>query len=187
MAQMSPLEQNGRSDHFGSSGQKTMLIAPTHHILTVSFSTQSNQKKGERTTVNNTVQQANVTIVQVDKSCRAHRTKHKCPTRRKRRLVPQPKCIQGDIFQPCNGKKTTYFKAICPLPRAIVRIQNDSPCTMHALLYMKNKCTPLRQCIAQGQQICASVPRLTRIVIVCPHPGLRSGICKGKYDVLIGR
>jgi hypothetical protein len=126
----------------------------------------------------NTVQQSNVTIVNVGKRCRK-RHRRKTPRR-----TCTTACIEGDIFQLCNKKPITYYQAIHARKRAIVRIQNDTSCTMTARLFMRHRCAPLCLHIGLGQQVSASVPYLKKLVISCNDTCAKSPICRGKYMIM---
>jgi hypothetical protein len=141
-------------------------------------STRKLPKKGGYFLQTNAVRQSNVTIVNVGKRCRKN---HR---RKKARRTWKTACVEGDIFQLCNKKPVTYYRAVGERTRAIVRIQNDTACTMTARLYMRHRCAPLCMSIALGQQVSANVPNLKKIVVSCNDTCAKSPVCRGKYTIV---
>ncbi|SFK81248.1 hypothetical protein SAMN03159341_101685 [Paenibacillus sp. 1_12] len=83
----------------------------------------------------------------------------------------------------CDGKPITYFVACSPPSSSIIRIDNNTPCTMTAIIEWHHNRETVGT-IEQGQQISFAVPALRKLKIVCDGEG---GIGKGTYLIKLRR
>ncbi|MFS0724052.1 hypothetical protein [Paenibacillus sp. 1P07SE] len=111
-----------------------------------------------------------------------------CPgkksSRRKKRIRYRPRpagyyLAAGRIFQRCGEGIRTYYHAPNGPCDTIVRIDNDTRCTMHIRLEQQNGRFITGEA-EQGQQVSFAVPALLKLTIECRGGG---GICKGFYRI----
>jgi hypothetical protein len=120
------------------------------------------------------------TIVKVKSGC--------CRTKKRKLYFPKkkPVCLTvvcGDIFQPCNGESQTYFTNIDSHLAAMVKVTNDTPCTMVVALDFR-ACTR-SQDVGQGQQISFYVPSIEFLRVRCMD--CEQKICMGRYEISLFR
>lgn len=83
----------------------------------------------------------------------------------------------------CDGKPITYFVACSPPLTSLIRIDNDTKCTMTAIIeWHHNRIT--EGTIEQGQQVSFAIPALRKLKIVCEGEG---GVGKGAYLIKLRR
>ncbi|GBF75144.1 hypothetical protein PA598K_03529 [Paenibacillus sp. 598K] len=89
----------------------------------------------------------------------------------------------GRIFQRCGEAARIYYEAPDAPASAIVRIDNDTRCTM-VVRIEQQRGRELGGTVEQGQQVSFAAPSLIRVKIECPGS---SGICKGFYRIQLLR
>lgn len=102
--------------------------------------------------------------------------------KKKRHLVH--KLICGRIFQKCDSPdEVVYFQAYgIRTSTSIVRVENQSDCTMTAIISQQCSNKPdIEQIINPHQQIALIVPSISSLKIKCD--GENQGFCKGKFVI----
>lgn len=85
----------------------------------------------------------------------------------------------GRIFQRCGEAPRLYFEAPTEPCRALVRIDNDTRCTMLVRIEQQSG-QPMNGEVEQGQQVSFVAPTMRKLTIACRG---ESGICKGYYRI----
>ena len=129
--------------------------------------------------------QSNSTRLTVNVNCNKGNC-HKVKYHRRKKPVQREKvvteCMCGKVFQPCDGSERVYFRAVSPLPSAILRIENESECEMQVTIELWGGQAIIER-VGAFQQYFSVVPSIRRLVIRCVKSSgeTKTRFCQGEF------